>query len=166
MRAKNIVLVLFLFFGSYAVYSSVYKWIDKNGTTHYGNNPENNTIYKEIKIEKSKISNSGSKDKSTDTLNAYTDELYEKVEEIKGEAESCYYNAINRKIFDISCKNYKTLLDRDFKPLVREIKAYLLVHPGTGIDYFKKKLNQIEDIAEDADEKFNSAIKYLQYLIN
>lgn len=150
----------FLFSWISMCYAEVYKWTDKNGVIHFSDQPNDSSNTEKIKI----INNHSSSDSNSapitdDTIVGYMDDLMEKAKEIKNEADECYYIATNKKELDVSCKNYSTLLDRDFNPLTKKIKDYLSEHPK--IKIAQKKLDELHDIAKDADEKYLQAINYI-----
>lgn len=164
--SARIHLFIILIAVSSLAHSELYKWVDKNGGVHFSDQPVDNQSTDKINVEikktpyKKQIKSHKNYD---DTLVGYMDELVEKAEEMQKEAESCYYFAMQDK-FDISCKNYTTLLQRDFKPLIQDIKNYILEHPEADTTYVKNKLNTIEDIGRESDDKFDRAISHLKNL--
>lgn len=162
-------IVLFLFFWIINCHSEVYKWTDNNGLIHFSDQPNNSPNVEEIKTIEGNSSYENPSDPLTDeTIVEYMDNLKEKVQEIKKEADECYYIAINKKELDISCKNYRTLLNRDFKPLIKELKNYISDNPK--LKFSKKELDELREQAKEADEIAKEAnqnfLQAIDYIVN
>lgn len=155
--------------------SAIYKWTDEKGVVHFGdqsNSPNTEVISNPSRHNsKPNRTNYNSKliIKSDSTLTAYLDNILKKAKEIKKDAESCHYYAINKKELDVSCKNYNTLLNRDLKPLVDKLKDYVRDKPNIQISKqeIQIKLDVLNNIAKEADKKYIRAINFiLNELIN
>ncbi|KTD67187.1 hypothetical protein Lste_3393 [Legionella steelei] len=162
--SKSKWILFFLFSWISICHAEVYKWTDPNGVIHFSDQPNDSSNTEKIKI----INNHSSYDSNSvpitdDTIVGYMDDLMEKAKEIKNEADECYYIADNKKELDISCKNYSTLLNRDFNPLIKKIKDYLSDNPKIKIS--QKELDEIHDIVKDANEKYLQAINYMLYVL-
>lgn len=143
-------------------FAQIYKWTDQEGTVHFSDQAHDNVNEEKINVS----SPNSMKGVDPDSvLNSYLNELTHKADEMNNEAKACYYNATERKIMDVSCKNFQTLLDRDFKPLVEKIKDFIRGKPEIkNIEDVKQKLDGLIDIAKEADEHYKQALKYLLYL--
>lgn len=159
---------LFLFLS--VSYAKIYKWIDDKGEVHFSDQTDNNISQPEVidTIQNSPVNTDSSShdfkpEKTSDsTLVSDMDELIEKVTEIKNDAESCEYNAINKKEIDVSCKNYYTVINRDFKPLINKVKDYIHTNNlSTSGKEVSDKLQEITNIATEADRKYSDAISIL-----
>lgn len=164
--------ILLLFSWTMNCYSEVYKWTDKNGLIHFSDQPNNTSDVEEIKnIQDNSSYESPSVSVTDATIVEYMDKLRDKVQEIKKEAEECYYIATNKRELDISCKNYKTLLNRDFKPLIKSLKSYISDNPKLNIANkdladLREQAKEADEIVKEANEKFNQAIEYIFNVLN
>lgn len=169
MGNRGYILKITIAFGSFLLclasfsFAEIYTWTDKNGALHYGDRPPSGSNERKISISES----NSMKGVDPDFLiNRYLNELTHLVEEMKSEIKSCSYNAIERKSIDISCKNYVTLVTRDFRPLINKISSFLGSKPNIK-DYetVKTKFDELINLGEETDREYDRAIKYLDYII-
>lgn len=132
----------------------LYKWTDKNGTTHFSDQSNGEVNTEKLENHSDDIISHTKKDSKTSVIDSdlmeYMDQLVEISKEISNDADSCYNFAINRNEIDISCKNYNTVLNRDFKPLAQKIKQYIIEHPISedSRKELELRFNKLEGIAE------------------
>ncbi|HBD9376048.1 TPA: DUF4124 domain-containing protein, partial [Legionella pneumophila] len=156
-----IVIVLFLVFTGMC-FGEIYKWTDDKGVVHFGDHPGSNASPSEkIYNVKNSGTHSQSKNNNLDTeLLTSVDKLIEKASEINKDAESCLYNAMEKKEIDISCKNFYTVVNRDFKPILFKME---------NMDYTKTssknelsgKLEKVQNILRQADKNYTEAMSIL-----
>ena len=51
MRLSKIIMIICMLFTSHAL-AEIYKWIDEQGVTHYGDCPPTDCVYEEIELPK------------------------------------------------------------------------------------------------------------------
>lgn len=164
-------LLIYFFINFYVniCHADIYKWTDAHGQIHFSDQSTNAPNTEKINNQESQINPhyvNNSEEKEDDVLLGYIDDIMNKAKEIDDEANSCYNHAINKNEFDISCKNYNTLLERDFKPLVKKVTVYIKENPlsKASKEQVDEKLNDLQSLSADAEEKYNKAVKYLEYL--
>ncbi len=159
----NIGIFIVMFFWIITCNSGIYKWTDEKGVIHFSDNYDSSADIE--KIEETSSNNSESNKLYQSSLkqnvgkNEYFEEILKKSIEIKKDAESCYYFAINKKEIDVSCKNYRTILDRDLKPLIKQFQEKTREDPQLNIT--QEELNEFKEIAKEADDNYDKAVKYI-----
>ena len=149
-------LLYMLIFYTTVINGEIYKWTDQNGSVHFTDQPKNTQVSpKPININTTYINSS--------SLNEQMSKLLEIVSKMKKQADYCYSQALNKK-FDISCERYVALNENELKPRLAKIKNYYTQYPDADLETLKEQLQKMINIQIDAQEKFNSAIKYLKEL--
>lgn len=164
MEISKIMLIGYCFFVQISICNSeIYRSTDKSGTIRFSDQPSINSNVEKVNILEPNVLK---KEKIDSKVINNLDELNSKLEEMNREAESCSYYATSQKKLDISCQNFRTLMEKDFLPLLQKMKEHIEKNPMSveTKEEFNKKINLLKDMAERADRNYIGALRYLIFL--